>query len=227
MSIEWVWDSRNEKNTKNDEFLVSLEMQNSQKTRKFAFCLKSKTLKKQWILRFAWNGKFLPEKMPPKKNNRGRVGAAHFVVAFLKSYPKPKAGPYDIRTIVFERQTFRSTKSQHETLLRCVIESDGGTKHLLQNHNHGKPHATCRNAASPQLRFEKDVVFLDHVLCSSCFFHVHHVSIVQVHVLFLLLRASAKLWGNNEWNDGNKWARVSATNPNRWRMRPKSSRLHG
>ena len=114
--------------------------------------------------------------MPPKKNNRGRVGAAHFVVAFLKSYPKPKAGPYDIRTIVFERQTFRSTKSQHETLLRCVIESDGGTKHLLQNHNHGKPHATCRNAASPQLRFEKYVVFLDHVLCSSCFFHVHHVS---------------------------------------------------
>ena len=37
------------------------------------------------------------------KNSRGRIGAAHFVVAFLKSHPKPEAGPYDIRTIVFEQ----------------------------------------------------------------------------------------------------------------------------
>ena len=80
-------------------------MQNSQKTMNFAFCLECK---------------ILTGKNASQKNNRGRVGAAHFVVAFLKSYPKPKAGPYDIRTIVFERQTFRSTKSQHETLLSKV-----------------------------------------------------------------------------------------------------------
>ena len=225
MSIEWVWDSRNEKNAKHDEFLVSLEMQNSQKTRKFAFCLKCKTLKKQWILRFAWNAKFLPEKMPPKKIIVVGLGLHILWSHFWNPTPNPKLAPTTSEQLCLNgKPSGRQNHNMKPYLVRCVIDSDGGTKHLLQNHNHGKPHATCRNAASPQLRFEKYVVFLDHVLCSSCFFHVHHVS--MVHVLFLLLRASAKLWGNHEWNDGNKWARVSATNPNRWRMHPKSSRPH-
>ena len=152
-------------------------------------------------MRFAWNAKFLPEKMPPKKNNRGRVGAAHFVVAFLKSYPKPKAGPYDIRTIVFERQTFRSTKSQHETLLRCVIESDGGTKHLLQNHNHGKPRATCRNAASPQLRFENMssfwITFFVHPV-SFMFIMFRWFKFMFSFFYFEPLQNYGATWGNHE-----------------------------
>ena len=88
--------------------MSSLETQISLNTTIFAFCLKCKTLKKTRNFAFCLRCKILTAKgikMHPKKtkNSRGRIGAAHFVVAFLKSHPKPEAGPYDIRTIVFEQ----------------------------------------------------------------------------------------------------------------------------
>ena len=46
-------------------------------------------------------------------------------------------------------------------------------KHILQNHNQGKLHAICRNAAPPKLRFETCLSFW-------IMFFVHYVSFVFI-----------------------------------------------